>query len=30
VNLSINVSFLISVDYAPVHSILLLRTEVPN
>jgi len=30
VNLSINVSFLISVDYAPVHSIPLLRTEVPN
>jgi hypothetical protein len=30
VNLSINVSFPISVDYAPVHSILLWRTEVPN
>ena len=30
VNLSINVSFLISVDYAPVHSIPLLRIEVPN
>jgi hypothetical protein len=29
-HLSINVSFLISVDYAPVHSIRLLRTEAPK